>query len=207
MEKVDELIKNWQQRNIRGYFLKTRDQAHEKLLELIPERATIGFSGSVTLEQLEVIELLESRNNKVFNQYNPNLSREESLEVRRLGSNADFFICSANAIARTGELVFFSAFGHRIAGIANAKNVIIIAGTNKITEGVYTALKRAREYATPLNCKRLNWDTPCAEDGICRNEMCVYPAYRRMCCQMLVVEAEVEPDRLRVMLINEELGY
>ena len=207
MEKIDELIKNWQQRNIKGYFLKNRDQAHEKLLELIPERATIGFSGSVTLEQLEVIELLESRSNKVYNQYNPSLSREESIEVRRLGSNADFFLCSANAIARTGELVFFSAFGHRIAGIANAKNVIIIAGVNKITEGVYTAVKRAREYATPLNCKRLNWDTPCAEEGICRNEMCVYPAYRRMCCQMLVVEAEVDPDRLKVLLINEELGY
>ena len=207
MEKIDELIKNWQQRNIKGYFLKTRDQVHEKLQELIPERTSIGFSGSMTLEQLEVIELLESRNNKVFNQYNPNLSREESLDVRRLGSNADFFLCSANAIAMTGELVFFSAYGHRIAGIANAKNVIIIAGTNKITEGVYTALKRAREYATPMNCKRLNWDTPCAKEGECRNELCVYPEYRRMCCQLLVIEAEVDPNRFKVLLVDEELGF
>lgn len=204
---MDELLANWQQRNIQGYFLKKRDQVHEMLLELIPESATIGFSGSLTLEQLEVIELLESRNNKVFNQYNPNLSREESMDMRMKGATADFFLCSANAIARTGELVFLSAYGHRIAGIANAKNVIIIAGTNKVTEGLYTAFKRAREIATPQNCKRLSWDTPCRRDGMCRSEICLSPEYRRMCCQLLVVESEVSPGRLKVLLVDEEMGF
>ncbi|MGE5308616.1 MAG: lactate utilization protein [Deltaproteobacteria bacterium] len=204
---VDELLKNWQQRNITGFSLKNRDQLHEKLLELIRPNATVGFSGSVTLEQLEVIELLESRGNKVFNQYNPELSSEESVAMRLKGANADYFLCSANAIAKTGELVFLSAYGHRIAGIASARNVIVIAGTNKITEGVYTALKRAREYATPLNCKRLNWDTPCLKDGICRTDICLYPEFRRMCCQQLVIEAEVNPERLKVLLVEEELGF
>ena len=204
---MDDLLKNWQQRNIAGYFLQNRDQVHEKLLALISQTATIGFSGSATLDALEVIELLESRNNKVFNQYNPDLSREESMAMRMKGAQADFYLCSANAIARTGELVFLSAFGHRIAGISSARKVVVIAGVNKVSEGVYTALKRAREVATPKNCKHLNWDTPCKEDGICRSDICLYPEYRRMCCQQLVIEAEVAPGRLSVILVNENLGF
>jgi len=205
--EVDDLLKNWQNRNIRGFLLKSRDEVHEKLLKLVPEKATIGFSGSMTLEQLEVIELLESRNNKVFNQYNPNLGREESMDMRNKGATADFFLCSANAIARSGELVFLSAYGHRIAGIANARNVIIFAGTNKITADLPSALKRAREFATPQNCKRLRWDTPCSKEGVCKSDICLFPEYKRMCCQLLVIEAEVNADRMKVLLIDEPLGF
>jgi hypothetical protein len=181
---------------------------HEKILELIPKYASVGFCGSQTLEQLEIIEMLESRGNIVFNQYDSHLSREESMELRNQGSLADFYLTSANAIAQTGELVFFSAYGHRIAGITNAKNVIVVAGVNKITNGrLDTAIIRAREFAAPLNCQRLNWETPCYKDGTCRNEICFYPEYKRMCCQIMIIEAEIEPDRLKVILVGEDLGF
>ena len=208
MEKnVENLLNCWQRRNIQGFYFENRDKVHEKILSLIPESATVGFSGSQTLEQLEIIEVLETRGNKVFNQYDTSLSRDESFDIRNRGANADYYLCSANAIAETGELIFFSAYGHRIAGIANAKNVIVIAGINKVAGGYYTAIKRAREYATPLNCKRLKWDAACFKDGVCHNEICLYPEYRRMCCQILIIEAEVEPDRLKVILVGEELGF
>jgi acyl-CoA hydrolase len=138
----------------------------------------VGFSGSVTLEELGIVKILESRGNKVFNQYKSQISREESLEMRRQGAQADYFLSSANAISETGELVFLSAYGHRTAGIAYAKNVIIVCGINKITPTLEEAIKRAREYAMPLNYKRLNWELS-----------------KRMCCQTLIIEAEVTPDR------------
>lgn len=206
-ERIEVLFKNWEKRNIEGFYFKKPDQVHEKILELIPPFATVGFSGSQTLEQLEIIEILESRGNVVFNQYNSKISREESMKLRNQGAQADFYLCSANGVAQSGELVFFSAFGHRIAGIANAKNVIVVAGVNKITSGLDTAIIRAREYATPLNCQRLNWDTPCFKDGTCRNEICFYPEYKRMCCQIMIIEAEINPGRLKVILVGEELGF
>jgi L-lactate utilization protein LutB len=208
MEKrIEELFANFKKRNIDGFYFEKRNEVHEKILNLIPQFTTVGFSGSQTLEQLEIIEILESRGNVVLNQYNPNLSREESLDMRKKGAMADFYLCSANSIAQTGELVFFSAFGHRIAGIANAGTVIVIAGINKITSGLDTAIIRAREYAAPLNCQRLNWDTPCREDGNCHIDICFAPEYKRMCCEILIIEAEVNADRLKVILINEELGF
>lgn len=206
-EKIDELIKNWQKRNIDGFFCEDKDQAHKTILEMIPQAASVGFSGSQTLEQLEIIEMLESRGNKIFNQYDPKFSREESLQARRSGVQADYYLASANAISQKGELVFFSAYGHRIAGIADAKIVILVCGLNKITPSLEEAIKRARNYVTPLNCKRLNWDTPCLKDGICHNDECLSPEYNRMCCQVLVVEAEVSSGRMNVILVGEELGF
>ncbi|MFH1354610.1 MAG: lactate utilization protein [Candidatus Omnitrophota bacterium] len=204
---MDNLIRNWQKRNISGLFVKNKDEAVEKILEIIPHSASVGISGSVTLDQLGIVRRLESRGNKVFNQYKAGISREESLELRREGAQADYYLTSANAISREGELVFFSGYGHRIAGIADAGKVIVVCGSNKISPNIEEALKRSRGYATPLNCKRLKWDTPCFKDGICRNQICLFPEYKRMCCQVLTIEAEVKPGRLKVILVDEELGF
>lgn len=206
-EKVDNLIKNWQRRNILGYYYDNKTEAVDKILEIIPQSATIGISGSLTLDELGIVKRLESRGDKVFNQYKTGISRDQSLELRRQGAQADYYLASANAISEKGELVFFSGYGNRPAGISYAKNVIIICGINKITPNIEEALKRSREYATPLNCKRLNWNTPCLKDGICRKEICLFPDYKRMCCQILIIEAEVMADRLKVILVGENLGF
>lgn len=206
--RVDNLIKNWQRRNIAGFYCDNKEQAAAKLLEMIPVSASVGISGSVTLDQLEIVKRLEGRGNKVFNQYKPGLGREENLKVRKEGASADYYLASPNAISEKAELVFFSGWGNRTAGVSYAENVIIVAGINKITPNLEAALKRAREYATPLNCQRLgNWNTPCLKDGICRSEICLFPEYRRMCCQVLIIEAEAAADRLKVILVGESLGF
>jgi len=206
-KKIENLLKNWQKRNILGLYCSNKSEVVEKITTIIPLSATVGISGSVTLDQLGIVKILEARGNKVFNQYKPGISREENLELRRQGTQADYYLTSANALSEKGELVFFSAYGNRIAGISYAKNVIVVCGINKITANIDEALRRAREYATPLNCKRLNWSSACVKDGICRKEICLFPEYKRMCSQILIIEAEVTPDRLKVVLVGETLGF
>ena len=222
-KRVEHLIKVWQKRNIRGFYCENKKATQEKILELIPPKAGIGFSGSLTLDQLNIAKLLEERGNKVISHAKAGLSREESLIIRRQATQADYYLASANAISETGELVFFSAYGNRITGISYADKVILICGINKITANLAQALKRAREYVTPLNCKRLNWNTPCfsrstifssggipivsGKGGICRKEICLFPEYKRMCCQILIIEAEISPDRLKVIIVAEPLGF
>ncbi len=206
-KRIEDLIKNWERRNIAGFYCENKEEAAEKALAVIPVSASVGISGSVTLDQLGIVKRLESRGNRVFNQYKSGISRQENLELRRQGTGADYYLASANAISKKGELVFFSAYGNRIAGVSYAKNAVIICGINKITQDIAEALKRSREYATPLNCKRLNWDTPCSKDGICRREICLFPENKRMCCQVLIIEAEATPDRLKIILVGENLGY
>jgi len=204
---IENLIKNWQKRNILGFYCENKERAVGKILAAIPLSASVGISGSVTLDRLGIVRLLEERGNKVFNQYKNGISRNESLELRNKGAQADYYLASANAISLNGELVFFSGYGNRVAGIANAKNVIIISGVNKITEDVAGAMKRAREYVAPLNCKRLGWKSPCFEDGTCHDKICLFPEYKRMCCQILIIEGEILPDRFKVILVDESLGF
>jgi hypothetical protein len=207
-KRIENLVKNWQRHNITGIFCANIEEAVKKILEVIPHSVSIGFSGSQTLEQLGIVKRLEERGNKVFNQYRLGISPGEGLELRKQGAQqADYYLASANAISEKGELVFFSAYGFRTAGISSAKNVIIVSGVNKITPNLDEAIKRARGYATPLNCRRLAWNTPCVKDGICRQEICLFPEYKRMCCQILIIEAEVASDRLKVILVGENLGF
>ena len=187
---MEQLIENWRKRKIEGFFCADKDEAAKKLLELMPVSAGVGFSGSQTLEQIEIIKKLVERGNKVFDPYKVGLSREESLKVRKLGISADFYLASANALSENGELVFLSAYGNRTSGIAYVDNVIIVCGINKIVPDLEKALKRAREFAAPLNCKRLNWESVSS-----------------MCCQTLIIEGEVVSGRLKVILVGENLGF
>lgn len=204
---IGSLLGRWKKKNIKGYSCPDKKSALSKVLEIVPPGASVGFSGSVTLDQLEAIRALEARGNVVFNHNKPGISREESLKIRRDSVSADYYLASANAVSLTGELVFFSAYGNRTSAISYAKNVIIICGANKVTANLGEALKRAREYATPLNCKRLNWNTPCFKDGICHNDICIFPEYKRMCCQALIIEAEIIDGRFNVIMVDENLGY
>lgn len=206
-DDIKTLSATWSKRNITNVYTPTKEEALRKVLELVPGDATIGFSGSMTLHEVGVIEALKKRGNVVYDPYAAGLSKEESLAVRSKGVTADVYLASPNAISAHGELVFLSAFGNRTAGIAHAKNVILVAGTNKIVRNVDEALKRAREYVAPLNCKRLNWQAPCYADGICREAICLFPEYKRMCCQALIIEAEITPERLQLILVGEKLGF
>ena len=206
-KRIDNLIKSWHRRNIQGVYCQNKEEAANKILEIIPVSGSVGFSGSMTLDQLGIVKRLDARGNRVVNPYKAGRAKEENLELRRQGAAADYYLASPNAVSEKGELVFFSAYGNRTAGISYAKNVIVAAGINKITPNIQSALERSREYATPLNCKRLSWNTPCLEDGICRQEICLFPEYKRMCCQVLIIEAEVAPDRLKVILVGENLGF
>ncbi len=206
-QRAVNLISNLKRRNISGLYAQTKDNAQGIIETIIPEDSSIGISGSKTLDELGTIALLEARGNKVFNQFKPGISREQSLEIRNSGAQADYFLTSANAISENGEIVFFSAYGQRTSGIANAKNVIVVCGLNKITPNLEEALKRSREYVTPMNCKRLNWNAACLAGGICRKEICLAPDYKRMCCQILIIETEINLDRLKVILVGENLGF
>ncbi|MFA6349678.1 MAG: lactate utilization protein [Candidatus Omnitrophota bacterium] len=206
-DKIKQLFDNWRSRNISGFFCSSKHEAAEKILDFIPAEVSVGFSGSATLDQIGIIPLLEKRGNNIANPYRKDMSRQESLNIRKKGAQSDFYLASPNAISAQGELVFFSAFGNRIAGVSYADNVIIVSGVNKIVPDLGQAMKRARELAAPLNCKRLNWQAPCFPDGICRENICRFPQYNRMCCQVLTIEAEAAPGRLRIILVEEDLGF
>ena len=204
---AEQLIKNLKARNINAFYCETGEEALQKLKELVPEGSEVGFSGSQTLKQIGAVEALSKRN-KVHDHNLPGVKQEEKPEIRRKGANAEYYLTSTNAITLDGRMVTFSAHGNRIAGFTYAKKkTAVVVGMNKLCFSLEEAVSRARNYAAPLNSKRLDLNTPCKRDGVCKDEECRFPEFWRCCCSVLITEGEVQEDRLNVILVGEELGY
>ncbi|MCX6355274.1 MAG: lactate utilization protein [Candidatus Aureabacteria bacterium] len=188
-----------------------RAGALELALSLIMPRDTVGVGGSVTLDAIGLTEAL--RSGKLhggtvtfLDQYRRDLSGEESLSLRHKSLESDIFFSGTNAVTTAGELVNMDGYGNRVAALAfGPKRVCIVAGVNKLVADLPAALARIRGKAAPLNCRRLNRQTPCATLGRCDERNCAAP--ERICNVLSVIRRQPGGNRITVILVGEELGY
>ena len=116
----------------------------------------------------------------------------------------DLFITGTNAVTEKGRLVNLDMIGNRVAAITfGPKNVIIMVGRNKIVADVDEAIERIKTYAAPVNVMRLEKKTPCLQTGVCQN--CKSP--ERICNAWTISEKSFPQGRIKVILINEDLGF
>ena len=103
-----------------------------------------------------------------------------------------------------GVIVNIDGIGNRVSAIANGpRNVVMIVGTNKVVKDVENAVSRARNEAAPINAQRFGLDTPCAKTGTCFD--CKSPD--TICCQFLITRFSKIAKRIKVILVNEDLGF
>ncbi len=201
MERVAQAL---EQNNMKGYCVKTRQEVISLLKQLIPEKATVAVGGSVTLDECGVLEFLREGNYEFWDRYAPGLTREEIEEVFRRSFWADCYLASANAITESGEIFNVDGNSNRVAAIAyGPASVILVVGSNKIVRDLTEAQTRLETFAAPANAKRLSCKTPCAVTGKC--EHCHSPA--RICCTYTVQRFQRQPGRIKVILVQEPLGY
>jgi len=165
----------------------------------------VSWGGSMTLIETGLLDSLRADPSfEVIDTADKRASREENLERRRSALLADLFFTGANAITEEGWLVNLDAIGNRVAALAyGPRNVVVMAGRNKIVAGLDEAVTRIKEYAAPVNCLRLERKTPCAETASCND--CDSPG--RICNAWLITEKSSPPGRIRVILVNADFGY
>ena len=130
--------------------------------------------------------------------------RQALNEIYRKAFCCDNYIMSTNAITYDGELVNIDGTGNRVAAlIYGPKNVVVIAGMNKVTDNVENAYKRARSHASVPNAIRLDMNTPCKATGLCSD--CTSPDC--ICCQAVITRYSRIKGRIKVILVGESLGY
>ena len=130
------------------------------------------------------------------------LEKQRSEKVRVL--ILDVFFMSINVITLEGEFVNIDGNGNRVAALCyGPKQVVIVAGMNKVVSDVGSAVKRIKTHACPANTIRLGRDTPCAETGKCSN--CLQLGVTA--CSMTVVTRFCNLGRIHVILVNDNLGY
>ena len=136
--------------------------------------------------------------------YDKNLSPDETLERRRQSLLVDLYLTGTNAVTESGQLVNLDMIGNRIGGITfGPKHVIILVGRNKISSDLDEALFRVKNYAAPVNTMRLDKKTPCAKTSYC--EECKSPD--RICNTWTITEKSFPKGRVKVVLINDDLGF
>lgn len=197
------IIKNLEKRQIEGYYCSDKKSAMQKALELIPKGSSIGFGGSITLEEIGLMDAIKSGNYKIIDRNNAT-NLEEQRKIYSDICSSDFFLMSTNAITLNGELINIDGRGNRVAFLCyGPQNVLIVAGMNKVVSDIESGFKRASNISAPPNAVRLNRKTPCAITGKCEN--CYSPDC--MCSQFVVTRRSGIPNRIKVILVGEELGY
>ena len=200
---ANTIIKNMEKRQIEGYYCPDNYSALKKALELIPKGSSIGWGGSMTLTETGLMDAIQNGDYKIINR---ELAKtpEEQRKIYGEICCADYFLMSTNAITLDGELINIDGRGNRVSFLCyGPQNVLILTGINKIVTDIDAGLKRARDIAAPPNTVRLNRKTPCSITGKCEN--CYSPDC--ICSQFVVTRRSGVPNRIKVIIIGEELGY
>lgn len=200
---ANTIIKNLSKRQIEGYYCPDKEAAIQKALELIPKGASIGWGGSMTLTETGLMDAIKNGDYKIIDRDSAkNLDDQRKIYGEICCS--DFFLMSTNAITLDGELINIDGRGNRVSFLCfGPQNVLILTGMNKVVTDVDSGIKRARDISAPPNAIRLNRKTPCAITGKC--ESCYSPDC--MCSQFVITRRSGILNRIKVILIGEELGY
>lgn len=212
MELVQDVLRGLQRNNMQAQYVPCKEEAAARVAALLRPGDTVAVGGSATLEQTGVLALLRSGAYCFIDRYEQGLTETQREERLRAAFDADAFLCSANAITKSGEIYQVDGLSNRIAPLVYGPgSVVIVAGVNKLVQDLEQAAERVRTVAAPAIVKKWGRDAPCARLGrcvACGKEMgagCMCDA--RRCCNFLVLGRQRVPGRIKVLLVGEPLGF
>ena len=206
--RLDDAKKELETNNFDVYVVDSPEEAKNLVIgTLMPDLkpASISWGGSQTVVNSGLYAELKDRNDlEVLDTYDLSIPPEELIERRRQALLVDLFITSTNAVTESGQLVNLDMIGNRIGGITfGPKNVILLIGRNKIVADLKEAIFRVKNYVAPANAMRLDKKTPCVKTAFC--EECKSPD--RICNTWTITEKSFPKGRVKVILINQDLGF
>ena len=205
--QVEKTISALKEKGFEAFYFPTKEDAVQKVLDIVPLNALVGLGGSVTLREMGLPTILLNRGNRLADHWaarQQGASSEEMLRIRRHQLNSDVFITSTNAITENGELINRDGGGQRVASmIFGPEQVVIVAGINKIVSTVDNGLERIMNFAAPINAKRLNRKTPCTVTGVCSD----CKSNDRICNVTSIIHRKLGNTPTTIILVGEKLGY
>jgi hypothetical protein len=207
-KRLENLKTSLEANNFEVYQAESASHAKDVVaLEILPKIGfrSVSWGGSKTLMATGLCEFFrENDQYEVIDTFDRTVSRAELLESRRQALLADLFLTGTNAVTESGQLVNLDMIGNRIGAITfGPKHVIILLGRNKLAVDLDDAMFRVKNYAAPVNTMRLGMKTPCAKTSIC--EDCKGP--QRICNTWTITEKSFPKGRVKIVLINEDLGF
>ncbi len=169
-------------------------EAKSIVLHLIPAGSQVHSGASQTLDVIGITGEIEKSG-----RYEPTRPRIWSMdretqgdEIRRIGAAPDVMLGSVHAVTETGSLLAASMSGSQLGPyVSGAGRVILVAGTQKIVADIEDGLRRIDEYAYPL------------EDARAQSAYGIRSAVNKV----VIINREITPGRITVVLVDEALGF
>ncbi len=169
-------------------------EAKRMFCELVPDGSEVFLGASVTLEQLGIKEIIEKSGR--FDAVRPRmfaLNREtQAREIRKLGGAPDYAAGSVHAVTENGQVLIASKTGSQLGPYASgAGKVVWVVGAQKLVKDLEEAFRRLYEYDVP------------------REEVHMQELYHTGTApnKILIVNGEVRPGRITMIIVKEELGF
>lgn len=193
--------------NFEVFLAGNKEAAYQIVLEdLIPKLGpkTVSWGGSMTFIATGLYKQLSDNSDlEVLDTFDKKISGKDSYERRRQALLVDLFITGTNAVTEAGQLVNLDMVGNRVGALAfGPKWVILLIGRNKLVTNLDEAMYRIKNYVAPANSMRLDKKTPCVKTSYC--EECKSPD--RICNSWTITEKSFPKGRVKIVLINEDLG-
>lgn len=200
-----DAVKALEKRGFEAEYVATGEEALKRILEIIPETATVGIPGTITVRDIGALDALTKRGNTVYQHWGK-MSNEERRAARFRENTADVFLTSANALTRDGRIINIDGTGNRVAGMAWGNGLVLfVIGINKLAFDLEDGLKRAKSATIP-NAIRQSVETACVKAGHCVN--CSAAGNDdSMCRAILILEQAVKGRKYHVIIVGEDLGY
>ena len=195
------LVRNLNNRHFEAYYCSTKEEALEKALSLIPKGSSVGWGGTVTCQQIGLLDAVRAGEYRAIDR-DACKTPEERENSMRQSLLADVFLTSANGMSLDGQMVNIDGHGNRVAAIVyGPKQVIVVVGMNKVEDTLDAAINRARTVAAPLNQQRFGHPNPCGATGSCadcKSETCI--------CNQILITRHCRGQRIKFVLVGEDLG-
>ena len=159
----ESLVKALKARHFEACYCTDIEEAKQKLIEWIPQEDTVAWGGSQTLAEIGAQEMLRDRGQVLIDRDTAKTPEERNTLMRQ-ALTADTFLMSSNAITEDGQLVNMDGNGNRAAALVyGPRQVIVVAGLNKVAKDLDAAIARVRGTAAPTNAQRFPVNTPCKD--------------------------------------------
>lgn len=195
---AQKLIEEFAKRKIEGFYCETKGEALQKVLEMIPKGSVVSWGGSATLDEIGAKAALKNGEYKVLDPKDAQGAAAMD-EIAHQALGADYYLMSSNAITVSGELVNIDGIGNRVSSlIYGPKNVIIIAGLNKVQPNLDAAVARIKTFCAPMGMLVFKQDYSSFDELI--------KAAEGACSQLVITNFSMFQGRITVILVGENLG-
>jgi hypothetical protein len=176
---------------IEALVVNNGEEAKKKVFEILPEGAEIMTMTSVTLDTLGITKEINSSNK--YKNVRKEFDVVDEREKKHLGAAPDWTIGSVHAVTEDGHVLIASNTGSQLPAYAyGANHIIWVVGAQKITKDFEDAMKRLYEHTLPLESERAHK---------------AYGVQGSFISKLLVVNKEIQPGRITLILVKENLGF